>query len=100
MDVNLLASLLFPPTLLQSSLEATCYGSNPNNCIKSAWNPRDAVCSHGACAAGDSEQGNNQYCVVNRPFADTGMVEIQRHDRVVRSNFLTGMCSIPYFDGK
>ena len=83
MALNLLAGLLFSTTLLQSSLAATCYGStgvDPNNSKQSAWNLRDAVCGHGACAASDSEQGNNHYCVVNQPFADTGMVEIQRHD--------------------
>lgn len=83
MAVNLLAGLLFSATLLQSSLAATCYGStgvDPKNSEQSAWNLRDAVCGHSACAASDAEQGNNHYCVVNQPFADTGMVEIQRHD--------------------
>ena len=83
MAVILLASLLLSTTLLQSSLAATCYGStgvDPSDSKQSAWNLRDAVCGSGACAASDSEQGNDHYCVVNKPFADTGMVEIQRHD--------------------
>ena len=83
MSFNFLASLLLSATLLQSSLAANCYGSTGvdlNNSKQSAWDLRDAICGGGACAASNSEQGNNHYCVVGQPFADTGMVTIQRHD--------------------
>lgn len=75
--------LLLSASLWQSSLAANCYGStgvDPNHSVQTAWDLRDAVCGHDACAVSDSEQGNNQLCVIYQPFADTGMVEIQRHD--------------------
>ncbi|KAL8741895.1 MAG: hypothetical protein Q9190_005557 [Brigantiaea leucoxantha] len=75
---------LFTLTLyLRTSFAADCWGStgvDPNDSKQSAWDLRDAVCGHNACAASDAEQGNNHYCTISQPFGETGAVTIQRHD--------------------
>lgn len=76
--------VLFPLTaFLHFSSAADCWGStgvDPNNSKQSAWDLRDAVCGHNACAASDAERGDNHECTISQPFAATGLVTIQRHD--------------------
>ncbi len=98
MPFSLLTSIVFSATLLQNCFGADCWGStgvDPNDSKQSAWNLRDAVCGHGACAASDSEQGSNHYCVVSQPFADTGMVSIQCHDDTGAFPNWFAPCSVP-----
>ncbi|KAH8722452.1 hypothetical protein GQ44DRAFT_828984 [Phaeosphaeriaceae sp. PMI808] len=78
--------MIFLPLLLlgvaETSFAATCYeGTGKLANIKQAWDLREQVCGHNACANSDAALGSNHYCNLFKYFnKGQSYVQLERND--------------------
>jgi hypothetical protein len=76
---------LLPLLLLgiaETTFAATCYeGTGKIANIEQAWDLREQICGHNACAKSDAARGNNHYCNQFKYFnSGQSYVQLERND--------------------